>query len=84
MPIRATEPGAQKIAHAIPSHGNTHSSTTQAKDIHVVILYTLASREIVMTQGGAYPGHLISGDRSSDSAAANQDTPFYLPAGNRL
>jgi hypothetical protein len=84
MPIRATEAGTEKIAYAIPSHGDTRRSAAQAKDIHVVVLHALASRKIVMTQGRSYSGHLIRRHRSADSAAAKQDTPFYLPARDRL
>jgi|SRR5215469_1672738 len=78
MPVRATEVGPEKIGEAIPSHCDTHRSATQAKDIQVVVLHPLSSREIVMTKGGSRSGHLIGGHRSSDSAAANQDTPLYF------
>jgi len=83
MPIRAAETRTEKIADAIPSHGNARRSTTEAKNIHVVVLHTLASREIVMTESSSYSSYLVRGHRSADSAATNQDTPFYLPARDR-
>ena len=83
MAIRTTESRAEKIADAVPSHGNTRRSTAEAKNIHVVVLHTLASREIVMTKSSSYSSYLVRGHRSSDSAATNQDTPFYAPAGDR-
>ena len=81
--IRTTESRTEKIADAVPSHGNTRRSTAEAKNIHVVVLHTLASREIVMTKSSSYSSYLVRGHRSSDSAATNQDTPFYLPARDR-
>ena len=83
MPIRAAESRTQKVADAIPSHGDARGSTAEAEDIHVVILYTLASREIVMTESSSYSSYLVGGHRSADSAATNRDTPFYLPARDR-
>src|SRR5215469_11497961 len=83
MAIRTTEPRTEKIADAIPSHGDACRSTAKAKDIHVVVLHTLASREIVMTESSSYASYLVRGHRSSDSASTNQDTPFYPPARDR-
>jgi len=83
MAIRTTESRTEKITDAVPSHGNTRRSTAEAKNIHVVVLHTLASREIVMTESSSYSRYLVRGHRSSDSAATNQDTPFYLPARDR-
>ena len=81
--IRSTESRTEKIADAIPSHGDARRSAAEAKDIHVVVLDTLASREIVMAESGSYARYLVRGHRSSDSTTANQDTPFYLPARDR-
>jgi hypothetical protein len=50
MARRLTESGAQKIAHAVPRNGDSCRLSPEAEDVHIVILYTLARRKIVVAE----------------------------------
>jgi hypothetical protein len=70
--------GREKGLHQVPSDGRADRPATHAKDIHVIILNTLAGRKVVMNQRGASAGNFVRAHRCADAAAANGDAPFYL------
>jgi hypothetical protein len=74
----------EKRIHQISSGGGSHDSGTNTEDVHIVVLYTLMSRVMVVHQSSANPGNLIRTDRGAHSAAANRNSAFHFAAGNRL
>jgi hypothetical protein len=54
-----------------------------ADQVHIVVLDTLVGAVGVMREGGPDPGDLISGDRSTNSGSAHQDTSIRFSREDR-
>src|SRR5271157_4907207 len=64
----------------IPGDLDTHDSSAQAEDVHVVVFDPLADRIMVVAQTGLDPFYLVGGHGSPDAAAADDDPTVDLAA----
>ena len=69
MSLGAAEGRRNEALSVIPGNLDSHDSSAQAKDVHVVVFDTLADRIMVVAQTGANPFYLIDGHGSPDAAA---------------
>src|SRR5215470_8574735 len=82
MSIYAAEPGSKEALRAVPGNRDTDSPASEAEDVQVIILNTLACRKVIVTECGARPSHFIGGHGSTHAAAAHEDSPLHLSAGH--
>ena len=60
MSLGAAEGRRNEALSVIPGNLDSHDSSAQAKDVHVVVFDTLADRIMVVAQTGANPFNLIT------------------------
>src|SRR5262245_42148508 len=82
MPRSLAVFGGEKGLDQVPGDGRAHRPATHAKDIHVIILNTLAGGKVVVNQRSASAGNFVSTDRRADTAAANGNAAFYFARDN--
>src|SRR5262245_56429014 len=78
MSLRLTKPGAQKRLHEIPSHCWPHGPAAHTQNVHVIVLYTLSRRKMVMNQSCPDALNLVCAHRGTDTAAADRHSSFNL------
>src|ERR1700680_1718540 len=66
-----TEFGAEKGLDKIPSDQRSNGTAAHAYKVHVVVLDSLPSREVVVHQRRAYSWYFVRTDRSSHAASAD-------------
>src|SRR4030095_14349873 len=76
--------GGQKSPNEVPRDLRPDSAAADADHIHVVVLDTLRSGEMVVYQRGVRSGHLVGADRGADAAAANRDPALERFCRHRL
>ena len=69
MSLGAAKGRRNEALSVIPGNLDSHDSSAQAKDVHVVVFDTLADRIMVVAQTGANPFYLIGRHGSPDAAA---------------
>src|SRR5215471_18672963 len=84
MPISLAELGRQECFDEIPGYSRSHGPAAHTNNVHVVILYALPGREVVVDQPGAYARDFVGTDRRAHAATAYRDAALYLPKGYRL
>src|SRR5215469_3557813 len=67
----------EKSFDKVPGHHGSHDAATQTNDVHVIVLDTLPSREVIIDQSGASSRNLVGTDGSANPAAANRNPTLY-------
>ena len=83
VPLGAAEASGQKRLDEQQREPIANHSSTEAEDIHVVILDSLARGEHVVDQPSANAGDLVRNNARADAAAANRDAPFDIARSDR-
>src|ERR1700722_5367026 len=78
VPVRAAELGLEEVLRAIPCDRNTHGPASEADNIHVVVLYPLPGREVILTECRAYAIHLVGSHGGAHTAAAHENASLHL------
>ena len=71
MPVSLAELGMQERVDEIPRHRRSDRSAAHAEHIHVIVLDSLPSREMVVDQCRTDSRDLVRADCRSDPAAAD-------------
>src|ERR1700730_3312015 len=79
-----TEFGPEKGLDKIPSDQRSNGTAAHTYKVHVVVLDSLPSREVVVHQRRAYSRYLVRTDRSSHAASADGNAARDCPGGNGL
>src|SRR5438270_4259843 len=80
VPLGPGEPGCQESIDQFSGDNRSHDPAADTEVVLIVVLDSLVSRVVVFNQPGADPRNLVRADRGADSAAADRDAAFYLPA----
>src|SRR5262245_17240752 len=73
VPVGAAERGSEEALRAVPSDRNTRGATSEAEDVHVVILDALACREIVVTKRRTCADHLVRSNGSTYATSTDEN-----------
>src|SRR5215467_2975636 len=63
MTLRFTEICRQKSLDEIPGYGRSHGPAAHTNNVHVVVLYALPCREVVVDQPGADARYFVGANR---------------------
>lgn len=78
------ETGLQEGSHQFGGGVLADNPTTQAQDVGVVVLHSLVSGVVVVSQHGPYSGQFVGRDRRSGARSAHDDASFDLPGSHSL
>jgi hypothetical protein len=78
MPLGLTVLGRKKRLDEVPSDRRSDRSSTHTDNVHVIVLDTLFSREMVMHQTRASAHNFVGTNGSSDTAAADGNAAFDI------
>src|SRR5208282_3532943 len=78
MPLGLTALGRKKRLDKVPSDGRSHRPSAHTDDVHVVVLDTLFSREMVMHQSRASAHNFVGTNGSADAAAADGNSALDI------
>src|ERR1700740_866984 len=72
--IRLAEFSCKKVCDMAPAKHGSYGPPTETNIVHVVVLDSLPSREVIIDQGGANSRDLIGADGSTNAAATNRNS----------
>jgi hypothetical protein len=78
MSLGTAEPGAEKAFRAVPCDRDSGGPASEAEYVHIIVLYTLASRKIIMAERRSHVDNFVSRHRRAHSTAAHQNTARYI------
>jgi hypothetical protein len=73
VPFVCTELCGKETFYAVPGNGNTCRQTSEAKDVHIIILHALSRGKIIVTDSRSHPFNPVGGDGGSYATATEQD-----------
>ena len=79
VPGGGTVASSEERFHDFKGNFGANHPGTDAQDVHIVMLHTLAGRVSVVAEAGSDPGELVGGDTNTHSGTAHQDTAIDLP-----
>ena len=79
--LSSTEFARQESLNEVPSYRWPHSPAAHADDIHVVILNSLAGREMIVNESCTDADNLVGADRRAYATTADCDTAKYVTRG---
>jgi hypothetical protein len=79
--ISSAELASEKRLNKIPGDGRSNRPATHTNDIHIVILDSLLSREMIVNECGADADNLVGANGGANAAAADCYTANYITRG---
>ncbi len=80
MPLGTAELSVEEAFGTVPSNRQARRPTAEAKDVQIIILHTLARREIIVADRSTDSDNLIGCYGSTYAAAAQENAAFHISA----
>jgi hypothetical protein len=75
--IRLAEFGCEKGLNKVPGDHGPYDPATQTNNVHVIVLDTLPSREVIIDQSSANSRNFVGTDGSTHTASTNRNPALY-------